>query len=404
MINIKSITQHYAKNSATVTLTTIAFLLVAIAPLLFSHAFESLEVRYHTAFKSALSALPLLPLYFCYKLDINISTRARLALLIFIAGISLLLVDIHSVYIDGTGFLDGTVTHGSQYFVDATNMEWQMNMHKFVIALDKGVLPHSYRFLPNCMLEYFLVLTNDFQFSIYIFRVIFMILMLYAIYYYSLLYCSHETALLTMLIYGTVYQISIRFYAGQITDPVSHLCFILSFIFLELDLFLYFSLAVLIGCLAKESILIMAGYYLLKSICRRNNLLKATLLLLFTLALIAGIRLYISHDIRYENISEVGLDHIWTNLNSVNPWGRQLLFTIGIFLPFLALSFKNGVRSARNLVLYLLPCLLFSNLLFSWMFETRNLVPALIPMALITANYLISIYNDNGKPLNSTES
>src|SRR6185369_5393381 len=337
-----SITQHYDKHKKTVAITTIVFLMVAIAPLLFRQTFETIDLGHHIAFKSVLAALPLLPLYFCYKLDMDFSRRSRQALIIFIGGISLLLVDIHSVYIDGTGFLDGTVTHCSQYFVDASNIEWQMNMHKHVLELNKVVLPHSYRFLPNCILDYLLVLTNDFQFSTYLFRAVFMILLLYAIYYYSSLYCSHETALLTMLIYGTVYQISIRFYPGQITDPVSHLCFILSFIFLELDLFLYFALAVLIGSLAKESILAMAGYYLLKSLWERRNLLKATLLLLLAVTLIAGIRIYVSHDIRYENISEVGLDHIWTNLSSINPWGRQLLFTVGIFLPFVLLSFRTG--------------------------------------------------------------
>jgi hypothetical protein len=44
---------------------------------------------------------------------------------------------------------------------------------------------------------------------------------------------------------------------------MSHLSFILAFIFIETDQFVYLVLTVTIRCLAKETIIAMAGYYVL---------------------------------------------------------------------------------------------------------------------------------------------
>lgn len=385
MIDRKSISEHYEKNNVIVATTAILLLAVAIAPMFLHEIFDSTHINHPILGMTALTTLPIIAIWFCYRLKLNLSTRGKVALFSFIAGFSVLLVDIHSLYIDESG------NYSSHFFSTVgSNNSWQMVLHKCIMGLNIESLPHLYRFLPNSILSYFLLLTDDFEFSRYLFRVIFMILMLYAIYYYSSLYYRHETAILTMMIYAAIYQISIRFYAGQITDPVSHLCFILSFIFLELDLFIYFALAVLIGSLAKETIVIMAVYYLLKCLRSRANLMRATLLLLIILVVIIGIRLYISQVLQYTSISGVGPEHILDNLCKIDLWGRQLLFTVGIFIPFFLASYKSSAREIRTLVLYLTPTLILSNIVFGWLHEARNLIPVVIPMALMTANFLIN--------------
>lgn len=402
MIDRESLAQHYHKKKYVIVPAIVLCLILALLPMFFRQPFLALRLNHSNFFKSLLVLLPIAILYFCYTVKVGLVPRARIILLLFITGLSLLLVDIHSVYIDGTGYMEGTASHSSQYFGDMTNAQWQFALHDSVINLEKEVLPHSYRFLPNYLLHYFMILTDDFQFSTYLFRLIFMICLLYSIYYYGLLFFSHKTSLLAVLIYAVAYQISIRFYAGQIIDPVSHLCFVLSFIFLELDMFLYFALVVVVGCLAKESIAVMAVYYVIGSIWHRRTVLKACLLVALCVAVIAAIRLSVSHGIRYENISNVGLDHIRYNIGQINPWVRQVLFTVGIFIPFVVLSFKETVRPLRNLIIFLLPVLAISNLQFSWLGETRNLIPVLIPMAMVTANTILSLENNPQKPLAPT--
>ncbi len=66
-----------------------------------------------------------------------------------------------------------------------------------------------------------------------------------------------------------------------------------------------------------------------------------------------------------------------------------MVFTVGIFIPFLILAWKSADRRVRNLALFLLTALLLSNMMFSWLVETRNLIPAVIPLALLTSDYLM---------------
>jgi hypothetical protein len=49
--------------------------------------------------------------------------------------------------------------------VVASNTAWQRAMHRGILALDPGYLPHSYRFLPDCIVELFIWLCGDFEFS-----------------------------------------------------------------------------------------------------------------------------------------------------------------------------------------------------------------------------------------------
>jgi hypothetical protein len=72
-----------------------------------------------------------------------------------------------------------------------------------------------------------------------------------------------------------------------------------------------------------------------------------------------------------------------------------VLCVVGIFVPFLVLAWKTTRPQLRNLACFLLVTLLLSNFLFSWPNETRNLIPAVIPLALITSDVLLRRQNSS---------
>jgi hypothetical protein len=246
------------------------------------------------------------------------------------------------------------------------------------------------------MVRFVEFLTGDFAYARSLYRHAMMFPLLFCIYYYARIRHSNEKALLTVLLYCAVYPISIRYYAGQFVDPLSHLSFVLAFIFLELDLFLTFGLTVLIGIMAKESILVMPVFFLLFRRRDKNYLIKAVVLLAACAALTSIIRLWIvpgeffaNDEFVIGNLGGTALPHLLKHARNFNRWSMQVLCVVGIFVPFLALAWKETKPELRNLAMFLLVTLLLSNFLFSWPNETRNLIPAVIPLALITSNYLL---------------
>jgi hypothetical protein len=330
----------------------------------------------------------------------------KISLFILLILISFVLFDIHYIYIDSPSRypqLPGAERQesrkslpghfSSQYFDDISNHQWQIEIHKNVLTLSPKVLPHSYRFLPNSLVRVFEFFTADFSYARALYRYTFMFLLLFSIYYYARLFYNHQTALLSVLFYAMIYPISIRFYAGQLTDPISHLLFVWSFIFLELDCFIYFAVSILIGVFAKETILVMPIYYILIQMNEKKRWAKGGILLVIGILMIFMIRMIVtSNDLTYRNISGIEISQIRRNLRYLGLWGRQVSYTIGILLPFLVLAWRTTRKELKHLVMFLLPILLLSNTIFSWLHETRNLIPVVIPMAIISSDYLMSQY------------
>lgn len=374
-------TRHFKTTTYRSFLAPVAILAIASAsllPVLFYSAFATpIDDRFHEIFKIALLIIPALIVLACYKSDTFSENKKSLFVLLIL--LTLMLVDVHYVYIDTT----------SNYFKTISNHEWQLELHENILRLDPGSIPHSYRFLPDSLTRMFEFLTGDFSYARSFYRHTFMFMLLYSIYYYARLYCRQSTALLSVLFYAVVYPVSIRFYAGQLTDPMSHLLFVWSFIFAERDDFACFSLVVLFGILAKESIVIMPVYYFLLKLRTGNSMARPILLIAVSAALVFSVRSLISADMEYENISGVDPSHILNNLAQYEIWSRQLAYTLGIFIPFFILSWKTSHRQLRNLVLFLLPPLIVSNIMFSWLHESRNFIPVVIPLAIITSDYLL---------------
>jgi hypothetical protein len=122
----------------------------------------------------------------------------------------------------------------------------------------------------------------------------------------------------------------------------------------------------------------------------KRHYIKAVTLVLASGAVMVGIRLAITPDFAYKNISGAGtVSHVLANLSACHIWARPVFFTIGIMMPFVWVSWKSSPAPVKRLVLFLLPILVLTNIAFSWIEETRNYIPAIIPMALMAANLLV---------------
>jgi hypothetical protein len=262
------------------------------------------------------------------------------------------------------------------------------------------VAPHAARFLPNAIVRWLELGGMDFEAARDLYRLIFVLLLFYAIYRYARLYTTHQGALAAMLLVAVVYPVTFHYYAGQLTDPLSHLSFVLAFLFLEKEDFPFLFATILIGSLAKETVLALTGYYIL--FCRKDRRypLKAGALAAGSSAAYFGVRLYVlGGTMHYSDISGVTLAHVADNWQT-DTWKVPFLLTALSLVPFLAVGWRTTPRALKRMALFLLPVLFFSSLFFSWLDESRDYMPAVFVLAVIAARTLAGETADG--PLSGT--
>jgi hypothetical protein len=314
----------------------------------------------------------------CYFLDRTTDRKQRRDTLLLCVVLALLINYLHLWLVDNASYVTGP------------NLALQQHLHEQVVVLSPDALPHSYRFLPNSFIRLVELVTGDFATARDSYRNLFGVLLLYAIYRFARLFLRHGGALFCLAIWTAITPVSFRYYAGQPADPLSHLSFILSFIFLETEQFVYLLSAVLIGTLAKETVAAMSGYYLLFSWRDPGSRLRAVILFASVILLVAGVRaLVLPGAPGYTAISGVDPTHLSTNWNNYLQWVRPILFTVGIFVPFVILGWRSFPWRLRSLVLYLGPLLFFSSLFFSWLREGRNFMPLAAILIVMTVYYLL---------------
>jgi hypothetical protein len=271
------------------------------------------------------------------------------------------------------------------------NRDWQEGMHNAVMRLEPDALPHSYRFLPNSIVRWMQLAGLDFDSARNLYRLLTGLVLFYAVYKYARLFCSFNAALIALLLSAAIFPVSFEYYAGQLTDPLSHLSFMLALIFLETEEFALLVTTLVIGSLAKETVLALAGYYVLFCRKEKNYPLKALTLCLATVGAYFGVRLFVLHGaMSYKQTSGVGPEHILKNLTS-RDWPVIFLLTACALLPFLVLGWKDTPLSLKRQILYLFPVLFFSGLFFSWLYETRNFMPLVFVMSVVAGSYLVRL-------------
>jgi hypothetical protein len=296
-------------------------------------------------------------------------------LILALCLLSWYLIDLHLIFVDAG--------HYFPTWEQADNTQWQLMLHRSITRLEPNP-PHSYRFLPDTLSAWVEWGTGSYVYARAIYRLTVQFALLFAIHRLAKLYLKEPYAFAVVLLYAVVYPGSIRYYAGQLTDPLSHLSFVLAFIFLETGEFGLFAASVLLGALAKESIAIMPIYYLAFEARSRRSLARGVALA----AACAGElflvrRLVMRKVLDYKDISGVTPGHVIGNLLDEERWSRQLFFLIIAFLPFAAIGWKAAPRRLKELTLVLVPGLVVSNIFFSWFHEGRNLIPATVVLAIL---------------------
>ena len=314
----------------------------------------------------------------CYALDPALAKREKATALYLCLVLSFLTTYLHVWMVDIGPF------HGGPNL-------WQLAMHQAVIDLSPDRLPHSYRFLPNSLVRLFEQVTGDFAVARDSYRNLFGILMFYAFYRFARSFLRQRGSLLCLTLFAAILPVSFRYYAGQLTDPMSHLSFILAFIFIETEQFVYLVLTLTIGCLAKETILAMAGYYVLFRWQEKSYLGKSAILVLASIAVYEIARISVLHGFpNYHQISGVGFEHVAENWKAYADWLPGLFYTCGIFVPFVAVGWTTSPWLLRSLAIFLFPVLFISSLFFGWLWEARNFVPLAAVLIILTVHKLQS--------------
>lgn len=312
-----------------------------------------------------------------YRLELRRLNRSQAFALVFLVFLlSNIANQLHSVYVD----------HSSSYF-GYPNAVWQEMVQKLVVELSPAGLPHSYRLLPNAMVFWMQLGGVRFDAARDIYRLITELLLFYSIYQYARFYTTYLGGLLTILLVAAVYPISFEWYAGQLTDPLSQLSFVLAFIFLEIANFPFFFTTLLIGSLAKEMILVLCGFYVL--FCRKEKRYgtRAVVLCVGAAAVFFGVRVFVLRGaLHYYQINGTYslLEH-WRD----PKWRALFLITAGAYMPFLVLGWKQTPTVLKRLALYLTPVVFVVSVVFGgWLSETRYWMPEVFVWAVIAARWL----------------
>ena len=327
--------------------------------------------------------------YWIYRIERKTLERHQAATVAYFAFLLTAVINnLHGVMVD----------RGVNFFPNLTNADLQYTLHHAVMILSPTVIPHAYRFLPNCIVRWMELAGINFFAARDIYRMVFGILIFYATYRFARLYINYFGALVSMVLVAAVYPVSFEFYAGQLTDPMSHLSFLLAFIFLSTGAFAPLLTTLLLGTLAKESVIAMAGYYVLFRRKDRNYWWKSAALCLGSLAVCLGIRLAILHvDVKFTNISGLPPNFVLVNLRD-SRWPTVTGMTLGAYLPFLLFGWRKIPRELRLLAAFVAAALFLSNLFLSWMHEIRNLMPGVFVLAVVAVRCIGGASVDSGAP------
>ncbi|MHB1426288.1 MAG: hypothetical protein ACYC3I_24245 [Gemmataceae bacterium] len=281
-----------------------------------------------------------------------------------------------------------TAMHWIEVDRDPERREWQQRIYLQQFNGDLEA-PHNYRPLPHgfvCLLEH---ISRDWVFACESYRWFFTVWFLWASYGLARRCLDPPRALLTLAALVFLYPLSILHYGGQLTDPLSHMLFVLSFLFLLEDRVMALAVVLALGVCAKETVVIVAPAYLACYWRRgaRAWLFTAALGVVCILAFLAarlplgwrpsagslnGAGLVIAPNFGLEHPYVILGPPLWENL--LHP----LLF-VGMFLPFLVRRWRYIDPKLRALFLVVTPLLLLSNVCFGWLYESRNYIP-LVPL------------------------
>ncbi len=185
-----------------------------------------------------------------------------------------------------------------------------------------------------------------------------------------------------------LYPLSVCFYRGQLTDPMSHWLFALALVYVVEDRWVALAVVLAVGVLAKETIVVLVPGYLACyvrsgwAVISRCVVLTAAAVLAFL-----AVRLPYGWGPGYQQIngteelmmaSNLGVGHVLyvSGVPLYQNYLQPALF-IGIFIPLLWRRWPDLDGRLKALLVTVPPLVLASSVCFSWLYVSRNYVPLL---------------------------
>jgi hypothetical protein len=284
-----------------------------------------------------------------------------------------------------------TISQGERDYYQA---QWQSDLY---YAILNGELkdfgsgqyswPHVYRPLPYGFTRTLEWLSGDWSFACLSYRWFFTFWFMWSYYQFARHFRSPGKSLLALAAYPILYPFSVLHYGGQLTDPMSHALFALALCYVVDDRWFLLAVTVALGVLAKETALIIVVAYF---VCHIDRPLRA--LVRSSGPALAGVVAFVAARLPFgwrpgsDSISgttlnlraNLGIDKLAPYIQSIiHQLYLQPIIFIGIFLPFIVWRWRQAEWPLKALFLTLVPLLFASQLLFGWLYESRNYVPLL---------------------------
>jgi hypothetical protein len=257
-------------------------------------------------------------------------------------------------------------------------------------------VPHVYRPLPYGFVRGLEYLMGGWVPARLAYWVFFTYWLLWAMDRFARLFLPAGGAAVVVIVYALLYPLSIWYYIGQPTDPMSHALFVLALVLVVEDRWPALALTLALGVMAKETAMIIVFAYLACNARRGAGAWARTMVLAAVcVAAFLATRLPLGWRLSYRSInstmelmvkSNLGLNR---NYSSIAPiWQNYLqpFLFVGIWLAPLAWKWRWIDPRLKAMALTLVPILLGTNLCFGWLHESRNyvpLLPLLVTMALV---------------------
>lgn len=307
---------------------------------------------------------------------------AGLTLSLAVAAAALTLIHWHGV--DQRWVADIKFPSGRNYFAEG----WQRDHYLAVLNHKPGGAPHTFRPLPYGFARLTERTTGDWWFACTSYRWFFTYWFLWAYYGFVRRFLGPRRAALALVPYLLVYPLSVWYYLGQPTDPLSHTLFVLALAYAVEDDVTALAAALALGVTAKETVVIMVPAYWACHWRRGWPALAWTAALaLVAVAALLAVRLPWGWRLDLASINNTSQIMIGPNLGiglsnyvgMARPFQNYLhpLLFVGLFLPFIFRRWRDADPRVKALTLVLTPLLLLSNLCFGWLYESRNYVPLL---------------------------
>jgi hypothetical protein len=287
--------------------------------------------------------------------------------------------------------LAGLMTAFHWYRVDSNEYTaaWQQNLYLGILNHTYGA-PHVFRALPYGFTRSLEQITGDWTFSCVAYRWFFSWWFVWGCYRCARLWFSGPLSLLTLLPVAALYPLSVWYYWGQLTDPLSHTLFVFAALWAVRDRTALLAASLFLGVLAKETAMLMVpAYWACYWRGGVRPVLKAAALGAVCVAAFLAARLPLGWHPGYGQINGTEALMVLDNLGFPPPdrpyqpgapilmnYLHPALFVLP-FVPFIAFAWRRIDARLLALVVVLAPLVLLSNLCFGWMYESRNYMPLL---------------------------